>query len=108
MFGLKHDYYSKEIVENSKKSPVFVHFAGEGYSLPWHNKNNEYYSEFEKYAIKTNNAQIIQIMDPPYLKARLLYSKNRFVSFFLKIIPANIIRYNIIRNYRKFLNSRNK
>lgn len=89
--GIETEYYSKEIVDDSRKNPVFVHFAGEGYMLPWHNKYHKYNPDFVRYAKKTNSEELIQYMDAPTLQSKLFFSNNKFFYFILKLIPSIVL-----------------
>lgn len=89
--GIETEYYTKEIVDDSREHPVFLHFSGNGVDVPWHNKSHKYSSDFMEYAKKTDCQDIIEYIDPPTLKFKLFFSNNNFVRIILKLIPAKII-----------------
>ena len=47
--SLKNNFYSKQSVENSKNSIVCTHFLNFFHDVPWKDKTNPMYNEFEKY-----------------------------------------------------------
>ena len=89
--SIGNEYYTKEIVDESRNNPVFVHFAGGGYKLPWINKDYKFSSIFKKYAEMANCEEIIQYQDAPTFLAKLLYSNNKLLISILKLIPSKII-----------------
>ena len=46
--------YPSEVIENSQKNPVFVHFNGGEYFRPWFNKNHKYYTIYNSYASESH------------------------------------------------------
>lgn len=89
--GIKGEYYTKKIVDDSRNDPIFVHFAGGGYLCPWHNKNHKYNSVYRKYAKKANCEDIFQYMEAPSWKSNLFFKDNKLIVFLLKLIPSNFI-----------------
>ena len=91
--AIENEYYTKEIVDESRENPVFVHFTGGGYSAPWHNKDHKYHSQFFKYAKMANCEEVINYLDPPTFKAKLFFKgiNSNLFKFFLKLIPKIII-----------------
>lgn len=105
--GITHEYYNKEIVDESRENPVFLHFCGSEYDRPWNNETHVYASEFMKYAKMADSEDFIHYIDAPSLKVKLFYDgvNNRFIKFLLKLIPtkavAKIINKNALAEYEK-------
>lgn len=98
--GRENPYYTKEIVDESRNNPVFLHFCGGTQNRPWYNKEHFYFKEFEKYA---NLADCKNVFDNDVklsFKTKLLYKgiNNKFFQFFLKLIPAKIIKNMVDKN----------
>ena len=105
--GREHSYYTKEIVDESRNNPVFLHFCGGTQNRPWYNKEHIYYNEFKKYS---NMADCKNIYDNGVTlswKTKLLYKgiNNKFFQLILKLIPGKIIKNMVDKNginyYRK-------
>lgn len=98
--GIRTEYYTKKIVDESRDNPVFLHFCGHEFDNPWRNKDHKYNAEFIKYAKLANCEDIINYVEAPSLKSKLFYKGvgNPFINLILKIIPANIVRRIIVKN----------
>jgi len=90
--GIENEYYSKEIVDESRKNPVFLHFIRGGLNRPWNNKNHKYNEEYVKYAKLVGCESVIHYIKSPALFAKLSFKSenNKLLKFFLKLIPKNI------------------
>lgn len=95
--GWNNDYYSKEIVDESRKNPVFVHFCGFSLDRPWNNKEHKYHAEFVKYAKKTKCEHILNYVKQPNLRTKLFYTgyNNILIKILLKLMPSNRVQDNI-------------
>lgn len=89
--GIKNEYYSKEIIDDSKENPVFVHFPSDGSIVPWRNIHHKYYLEFKKYAKLADCEDLIQPINLSF-KARIFRYDNKLGMFFLKLVPSKLIR----------------
>ncbi len=91
--AIENEYYSKQIVEDSRNNPVFVHFTGKGYSSPWSNKDHKFSLIYEKYAKMAQCEDVISYIEAPTFKAKLLhkYSDNKLFVSLLKVIPSKLI-----------------
>ena len=90
LLGMENEYYTKEIVDDSKKNPVFVHFPSYGSIVPWNNTNHKYYLVFKKYAKMVGCEELIQPMNLSF-KAKIFRYDNKLGMFFLKLIPSKLI-----------------
>lgn len=92
--GREREYYSKEIVDESRKNPVYLHFCGTPQDRPWNNPDHRYYEEFKKYAKLANCSDVMGSIDNPSWKSGLFYKgiNNNFVRFLLKLMPAKVIK----------------
>lgn len=94
------EYYTKDIVDNCRENPVFLHFCGPNYDRPWFNKDHPYAELFKEYANKVNHAEVIQYLDELPLKAKMFYKgmNNKGIKLILKIIPGSMVRMLVNRN----------
>lgn len=95
--GRDTEYYTKEIVDESRNNPVFVHFCGFSFERPWNNKEHKYNSEFVKYAKKTNCEHILAYVDHPNLRSKLYYKgyDNKFIKFLLGLKSSKEMKKHI-------------
>lgn len=92
------EYYNEEIMTESMKNPVFLHFCGNYADRPWFNKSHPYRKLYEEYAEKVGLKEVIFNNDNDIdLKNKIFYnaSKNKGSQLILKIIPTKII-HNIL------------
>lgn len=103
-------YYTKEIVDECRKHPVFLHFCGPNYDRPWFNKYHPYAELFKKYAIKANCEDVITYINELPLKAKIFYKgmNNILIRLTLKIIPTFLVRRLINKNALKGFEKQNK
>ena len=97
---METEYYTKEIIDESQKNPVFLHFCGLNYDRPWYNKNHPKAGLFREYAKKVDCEYVIQYLDEIPLKAKIFYMgvNNSFIKLLLKVIPNWLVRKLINRN----------
>lgn len=86
LLGIKKEYYSKKIVDESRENPIFVHFCGGEYNRPWHNKYHRYHEEYRKYVKMANCDDVIQYIDINWRK-KLVYLGYKYclLKFLLRI-----------------------
>lgn len=94
------EYYNKEVVDECRENPVFLHFCGPNYDRPWFNKDHPYAEVFKKYAEKANHTEVIHYLDELPLKAKMFYKgmNNNWIKLILKIIPGSIVRIFVNKN----------
>ena len=107
---METEYYSKEIVEEAQKHPVFLHFCGSEYFRPWYNPEHPYANEFKKYAKLANCEEIIDYSAQLPKEHVLFYKvmRNRIGRIFLKMIPSSLVRKFINKNALKGLEEENE
>lgn len=72
--GIKTEFYTKEIVDESRKNPILVHFVGSN-SLPCYNKDSKYAEIYKHYAEMADCEWIIQYKNQPIWKPKVLFKK---------------------------------
>lgn len=89
--GIKTEFYTKEIVDESRENPVFVHFIGKDFA-PWANKDNKYADMYKHYAKIANCEDIIQYKNEPIWKPHVLFKKSYdyVASIALIFVPSEI------------------
>ena len=88
------EYYSKEIINQAKENPIFLHFTGHNQDRPWYNKYHPYRELYIKYSeISGFKNEIIEEEYEILFNSKLFYkSKNNpFIKLFMKIIPTFLI-----------------
>lgn len=103
-------YYTKEIVDNCRENPVFLHFCGPNYDRPWYNKDHPYAKMFKEYAEKVNCTEIIDYLDELPLKAKMFYKgmDNKVIGLLLKIVPARAVRKLVNKNALRQIEEQNE
>ena len=99
--GMKGEYYSKEIVNQAKENPTFLHFCGPNYDRPWYNKDHPYRELYKQYCeIAGFKDEIFEEVDVLPLKAKLFYKSmdNPLIKFGLKIIPTFLVHRILSKN----------
>ena len=98
--GRENPYYTKEIVDESRNHPVYLHFCGGTQNRPWYNKEHAYYKEFEKYAKLADCEKFLNNDMKLSLKTKILYKgiNNKFFQLILKSIPSKIIKNIVDKN----------
>ena len=88
---IKGEYYSKEIVNQARQNPIFLHFAGDG--GPWRFKIHPYRDLYVEYGEMAGfNDELIEDNDAPF-DLNLFYKSydNFFIKLVLKMIPSYFI-----------------
>lgn len=107
---IETEYYTKEIVFNSQKNPIFLHFCGENYFRPWYNCNHPYFSDFKKYSQLVDSEYIIDDSANLPFKSRIFFkvSNNKLGLSLLKLIPSCFVRRLVNRNALNALKKENE
>lgn len=94
------EYYSRKIMDDARKNPVFLHFCAADYFRPWKNSNHPYFKEFEYYADLAGFKDVIEYSTEFNNKQLLFqrFSQNKFGSMLLNLVPASIVRKVINKN----------
>lgn len=88
---IRGDYYSREIMEESQKNPVFLHFCGGEHNRPWFNKNHPYRDLFEKYTTIYHDELINDDVNLSFIgKSYYTVINNSFFKLILKLIPKKV------------------
>jgi lipopolysaccharide biosynthesis glycosyltransferase len=88
----RHEYYTKEILDDSKKNPIFIHFPGLDINRPWRNKYHPFHDEFKKYAKMANCEEVMQYIDLT-LKQKLAFKLCKYKLFnYIFKLSLSIIR----------------
>ena len=104
--GRENQYYTKEIVDESRNNPVYLHFCGGSQNRPWYNKEHLYYKEFEKYANLADCKNVFENDVKLSFKTKLLYKgiNNKFFKLILNLIPSKIIKTLVDKNGINYYN----
>ena len=107
---IETEYYTKEIVDNARENPVFLHFCGPNYDRPWYNKDHPYAEMYNCYAEKVDCNEIIEYLDGLPLKAKIFYKGmgNKAIRLSLKMIPARFVRKLVNKNALRQINEENE
>lgn len=104
------DYYNKEIVDESRLNPIFLHFCGLNYDRPWYNKDHPYAKLFLSNAKKVDCEYVIDYLDEIPFKYRMFYKgvNNKLINLLLKLIPGFFVRKIINKNALRQIEEENK
>lgn len=107
---METQYYTKEIVDNARGNPVFLHFCGPNYDRPWYNKDHPYAEMFKEYAEKAKCTEVIEYLNELPLKAKIFYKgmDNKGIGLMLKMIPAGFVRKLVNKNALRQINEENE
>ena len=107
---METQYYTKEIVDNARENPVFLHFCGPNYDRPWYNKDHPYAKLFKEYAEKVNCSEVVEYLDELPLKAKMFYKgmDNKGIGLMLKMIPAGFVRKTVNKNALRQIDEENE
>lgn len=94
------DYYSKEILNEAKKHPVFLHFCSADYFRPWHNPNHAYAESYKEYAELSGFEEIIDYDYDFGAKMDMFHkvATNRLGSKLLSLIPTSAVTTLVNKN----------
>lgn len=97
---METEYYSREIVEDAQKNPVFLHFCGSEYFRPWYNPEHPYAELFREYTKLVNCEDVIDYSVQLPQKHVMFYRvmSNPFGKTILKLVPAPLVRKIINKN----------
>ena len=92
--GIDNEYYSKEIIDEARKNPVFLHFCGSNFFRPWKNENNHYTNLYKKYAKLADSESVIDYSVNFNNKLKLFQnlSKIRLGDFILGLTPYYLVK----------------
>ena len=65
------EYYTKEMVDNAREIPVFLHFCGPNYDRPWYNKDHPYAEMFKEYAERADYGEVVEYLDELPLRSKI-------------------------------------
>lgn len=98
--GIDNDYYSKEIIDEARKNPVFLHFFATGFFRPWQNEKHPYAKLYKKYAKLADFESVINSSSNFNSKQRLFIklSENKFGDFILGLTPYSLVKNVLNKN----------
>lgn len=107
---METEYYSREIVEEAQKHPVYLHFCGGEYFRPWYNPKHPYAKLFRKYAKLVDCEDVIDYSAPLPQKHIMFYNvmNNPLGKNLLKLVPSSLVRKIINKNAIKGLEKENE
>lgn len=107
---IETEYYTKELVDECRENPVFLHFCGLNYDRPWYNKDHPYAKMFKEYAFKVDCGEVIEYIDELPLKAKMVYKgmNNKEIALLLKLIPAGLVRKLVNKNALRQIDEENE
>lgn len=91
---IEHDYYSKEILDDARKNPVFLHFCAADVFRPWKNPNHPYAQLYQYYANLANFESVIDYSTNFNNKLSLFQTlaENKLGNFILNVTPYFLIK----------------
>ena len=98
---IKGEYYPKEIINQAKENPTFIHFCGWIYDRPWYNNYHPYRNLYKKYSdVAGFTDEIFEDIDVLPLKFKLFYKSidNPLLKLGLKIIPTFLVHKILNKN----------
>ena len=106
---MQTEYYTRDIVDDARKNPVFLHFCGPNYDRPWYNKDHPYAEIFREYALKVDCTEVIEYLDELPLKARMFYKgmDSKGIGLMMKMIPAGFVQKLVNKNALRGINEEN-
>lgn len=109
--AISGEYYSKEIINQAKKNPIFLHFTGQNQDRPWYNKYHPYRGLYVKYSELSGfkNEIIEEEYEIPF-NSKLFYKSriNPFIKLFMKIIPTFLIYKRVNKTIVNSFNEENE
>ena len=107
---IETEYYTREIVKEAQKNPVFLHFCGSEYFRPWYNPEHPYAEQFKSYAKRVDCENVLDY-SVTLPKQHVIFYKimnNKLGQNFLKIVPSSLVRKMINKNALKGLEEENE
>lgn len=94
------EYYTKDILDESRKHPVFLHFCSADYFRPWHNPEHVYADIYREYAELSGFEDVIDYNTDFGSKMNMFHkvATNRIGSKLLGLIPSSLIRSLVNKN----------
>ncbi len=109
--AISGEYYSKEIVNQAKENPIFLHFTGLNRDRPWYNKYHPYRDLYIEYSeISGFKNEIIEEEYEIPFTSKLFYKSrnNPFIRLFMKIIPTSLIYKRVNKAMVDYFDEENK
>lgn len=97
---IDNEYYSKEIMDDARKNPIFLHFCAADFFRPWQNEKHPYANLYRKYAKLANFESVIDYTANFNGKQRLFQklSENKIGDFILGLTPYSLVKNVINKN----------
>ena len=97
---IDNEYYSKEIMDDARKNPIFLHFCAADFFRPWQNEKHPYANLYRKYAKLANFESVIDYTSNFNGKQRLFQklSENKIGDFILGLTPYFLVKNVINKN----------
>lgn len=97
---IDNEYYSKEIMDDARKNPIFLHFCAGDFFRPWQNENHPYANLYKYYAKLANFESVINYTSNFNSKQRLFQklSENKIGDFILGLTPYFLVKKVINKN----------
>ena len=101
--GIDYEYYSKEIVDQARENPVFLHFCGANFFRPWQNEKHPYANLYRRYAKLADFESVLDSSANFNNKQKLFQnlSENKIGDFILGLTPyflvKKVININVVK-----------
>lgn len=97
---IDNEYYSKEIMDDARKNPIFLHFCAANFFRPWQNEKHPYAKLYREYAKLANFESVIDYTAKFNRKQRLFIklSENKIGDFILGLTPYSLVKHVINKN----------
>ena len=97
---IDNEYYSKEIMDDARKNPIFLHFCAADFFRPWQNEKHPYAEVYKHYAKLANFESVIDYTANFNGKQRLFQklSENKIGDFILGLTPYFLVKNVINKN----------
>ena len=98
--GIDNEYYSKEIIDEARKNPVFLHFCGANFFRPWKNEKNHYANLYKKYAKLADSESVIDYSVNFNIKLKLFQNLSgiKLGDFILGLTPYSLVKNVLNKN----------
>ena len=100
-YGMKK-YYSREIVEDALKNPVFIHLTQFVHGRPWFTNasNHPLRKQFDYYAVKTPFKNEVYVEDNRHLRGKLFSFTYRILPFSVICFMFSVFRFSLIKKHK--------
>ena len=97
---IDNEYYSKEIMDDARENPIFLHFCAADFFRPWQNEKHPYAEVYKHYAKLANFESVIDYTANFNGKQRLFQklSENKIGDFILGLTPYFLVKNVINKN----------